>query len=414
MKKLFFASALALGALCSCSNDDVVAPAADNGVGEETGLVPVQLTLNKPSVVASVRGIGTVGGVDVATNKWNGEQLYVFMMSKKDKDGNPAFEKSTWHYKDAESGAEENRINFYNAPLTAPVDTDKGDLYSTTVAAYDRLEPKFYPMDISLHDFFAYHIDDAAAVSDGTPTIDDTTDPTKITVDFKIDGSQDLMAGKAIPSADVAAVSGADVAKAYSAQSARAGVIPNIQMKHLLSRFTFEVQGGDDSANGLVVNKIEVKSKATGKMVVAYSSDLLAESEEALLPEDLISFDENEPVNLELKQRPAEGGQLESITPLTLSVTGGVGTLEPVGEALMVAPGETEYAVSITTTQQTGDLSNTFVHEGTINIPGGPAIAGTSYKVAITLFGASEIKVQTSLDAWIDGGPAIPVTPSDF
>lgn len=140
MKKLFFASALALGALCSCSNDDV-APVADNGVGEESGLVPVQLTLNRPAVVATVRGNGTVGGVDEASNKWNGEDLYVFMMCKQKVDDNgnasPAFEESRWMYSENVESTPVPQINFYNELLKAPVDVASGDLYSTTVGDYD-------------------------------------------------------------------------------------------------------------------------------------------------------------------------------------------------------------------------------------------------------------------------------------
>ena len=414
MKKLFFASALALGALCSCSNDDV-APVADNGVGEESGLVPVQLTLNRPAVVATVRGNGTVGGVDEASNKWNGEDLYVFMMCKQKVDDNgnasPAFEESRWMYSENVESTPVPQINFYNELLKAPVDVASGDLYSTTVGDYDPQFPKFYPMDASLHDFFAYHIDNAMLDEDGDGKPDFTKNVDKITVPFKMDGSQDLMAGKAIPSADVTGDC-SDKGLLYSAKSARGGVIPNIQMKHLLTRFTFEVEGGSN-ANGLIVNKIEVMSKTSGELIAAYSPTLLSEGAEVLEPEDLISFDE-EKTRLELKQRPEAGGALEPITPQTLVVTeDGTSTVFPVGEALMVAPGEEVYNVYITTTQRTGSLDHMHEQKGEITVVGG-AVAGTSYKVRIKLYSASEIQIQTTLSAWVDGGETIPVDPSDF
>lgn len=412
MKKLFFASALVLGALCSCSNDDVVSPVADNKAGEEIGLVPVQLTLNRPAVVATVRGNGTVGGVDEASNKWNGEDLYVFMMCKQKIDGNgtiPAFEKSQWMYS-TDGKDSEPQTNFYNELLKAPVDVASGDLYSTAVASYDADKPKFYPMDASLHDFFAYHIDNAMLDEDGDGKPDFTESADKITVPFKMDGSQDLMAGKAIPTGDVTEEC-SDPSILYSAKSARGGVVPNIYMKHLLTRFTFEVQGGSN-AEGLIVNKIEVESKTSGELIAAYSPTLLSEGSEVLAPEDLIIFNE-EKADLELKQRPETGGALEPITPQALvAAVGDEYTAFPVGEALMVAPGEEVYKIKITTTQHTGSLDHMHVQEGEIRVAGG-AVVGTSYKVLITLYSASEIQVQTTLSKW-ETGETIPVNPSDF
>lgn len=79
----------------------------------------------------------------------------------------------------------------------------------------------------------------------------------------------------------------------------------------------------------------------------------------------------------------------------------------------MVAPGEEVYNVYITTTQRTGSLDHMHEQKGEITVVGG-AVAGTSYKVRIKLYSASEIQIQTTLSAWVDGGETIPVDPSDF
>ena len=212
--KLFFASALlvGMGMVSSCSNDDVaVAPDVTPGAGN-VDLVPIELALGNPTVSVQKRGSGTVGDIasEVATNVWNGQDLYVLMTRQDDAstaDVNE-FGMSTWTYESANPASDPNVdqqpyvddptatiVNFDNELIKAPATGASGGLEWTT-------GPKYYPNE-GTHDFFAYHISDAftdaAPVGelDGKPDVTTEADGKQMSVAFTIDGTQDLMVGKA-------------------------------------------------------------------------------------------------------------------------------------------------------------------------------------------------------------------------
>ena len=91
MKKKFFASALVMGLLSACSNDDAVPSGAGSG-STDNGLMPIELNMKTPVSIVT-RGMGTVGGMadDAANNIWRGETLYFNMYMKKNKDGKDVF-----------------------------------------------------------------------------------------------------------------------------------------------------------------------------------------------------------------------------------------------------------------------------------------------------------------------------------
>lgn len=406
MKKLFYVSAMAVVLLSACSNDTELGTSGDNG-GNETGLVPVELSMRAPISVVT-RGIGTVGDLseNAALNIWRGETLY-FNMFVKTKDKEDALEVSKWLKVD-ESGVEEPIANFDNEPLTVTSSLDASD---PTIADVSWTGPKYYPQDGNRHAFFAYHIDDAAIEKDenGKPVINDELNEAGETilqksVKFVIDGSQDLMVGEADPNASP---------DAYSAKSARAGLIPRIDMKHLLTRFTFEVVAGDKTADGLEVREVSVVSKTTGRMIIGWNPNQAPDADKKLIWDETV-----EATDLVLKQRiltdegdPGYGSALTDMTPVTLAWDAALGdkqVVTPVGEALMVAPGESEYKVRVKTAQalENGDV-NIFVSEGTIRVTadGVPATAmpGTSYKVTVKLYGLSKIELTTKLTGWALG-----------
>lgn len=393
-KNLFLASALVMGMMSSCSNDveNVTVPGADQN------LQPVELSIASPSVIVSPtpsgRGIGTVGDLaDEVGNVWNGEDLYVNMMCYY-KDGAAAWEVSKWTKID-DAGLTTDIENFNNVKVKAP---DEGKNQGA-LDIPESEEGRYYPPTASKHQFFAYHIDDAMIGADYTSTtadpvvVDDQEGKTR-KVYFKIDGSQDLMMGEA--KAKENAGEYADVL--FSAKSARGGVIPNLVMKHLLSRFTFNVNT-DKDGNKLKVEKIIVRSKDRGTMCVAYATQ----------PAQLLEFTDNV-ASLELKDATTgSDGKLQALVPVELSTA-----LQPVGSALMVAPGEESYDITIVGTQEVGlDKTHTFSYDSKIKLTNGPALAGSSYKVNITLNGLQVINIEANLTGWNQADDEINLVPGE-
>ena len=456
MKKLFFATALVagMGMLASCSNDDVVAVNGGAPGIAENGLVPVELGISGPSVSVQKRGIGTVGDIEGEDgNKWNGETLNLLMMERSVRNFAGDADSIQWGFSkwtytpDGKTSPDDDVTvtNFANVAVKTPTGVASGALTWETETT-----PKYYP-NSGTHDFFAYHIDGAATYYDGVSEmvrdsiVTPDANPSIKYVWFKIDGSQDLMAGLAQNM--VGEEPDAQTNVGFSAQTARAGVKPNINMQHLLTRFTFTVQGADDTAEGITVEKITVKSKTTGKMIVAYD---LGQGKQA--PENLISFElplnntdntdgskEEEPVELVLQERAAANTTVSELTPEVIAgvdedgdKTGYVFTPQPIGHALMVAPGEAEYEMSITLKQEfdvtnpdygpaadpsdgTDDpvgsttLTRNIVIPSAVVAPDTPtedtvAQPGSSYAVNVKVYGMAKIEVDATLQGWKDGG----------
>lgn len=304
MKKSYLALGLvAAVAMSSCSNDEpVVNP--NQPAGTEN-LVPVRLSMTTTAADVEVsgartRGTGTVGGINPNENTWRYEDLYLLMTSSNVLCLEDGDKESGWGFTsvrgvgpylkqqfDGSFWARPSKVKDANEQSIWSVDykVDKNEWW------YDAPIDKFYPLK-GHSDFFAYYIDDAFAdeptamttseiekagrigVADGHSypviTKSETQEGVNVmTVDFKIDGSQDLMAGyAAIPSTGYAAQDGG-----FSAQSARNNEVPQITMEHLLSRFTFQVKNGDENFNKVTLNNIKIKSLNKGTLTVASESD---------------------------------------------------------------------------------------------------------------------------------------------
>lgn len=409
MKKMFFFALAAAGMLTACSNEDTLGGNGEQNVSEQ------QIRLGVASSKVQTRGTGTVGGMTDAENVWAGQTLWVYMLQKGSMD--------LAYYKSPAVGATvTTKEVFDNKEFKAPntADNTKSGLATTadgTIA--------YYPVSGS-YDFWGYRVDDAAV--GGTPTVkivDDNGDEvaadqaTKRVVDIEIDGSQDIMAGKATPSADEVAKLGNYGENFYSAYAARKGVQPNITFNHLLTRFTFEVRAGSKATAGLPaggntdavkVTGVSVDSKTTGTLTVAYTG----ETKQAA---DLLTFT-GDASPLTLKQRSVtavdHNDALVALDPVSLTWTDDAATMGDVlkiGEALLVAPGETEYPLTIALSQdvlqKVGDPKVTMPLEqkATIKMDGVKKFEpGKSYKVTITVYGLEGIEVTATLVPWADGG----------
>ena len=413
MKKMFFFALAAAGMLTACSNDDTLGGNGEQNVSEQ------QIRLGVASAKVQTRGTGTVGGMTDTENVWAGQTLWVYMLQKGSMD-------LALYKAPAAGGVATPDVEVFNnkefkAPTTA--DNTKSGLATTadgTIA--------YYPVSGN-YDFWGYRVDDAAV--GGTPTVkivDDNGDEvtadhmdqaTKRVVDIKIDGSQDIMAGKAAPSTDEVTALGNYADYFYSAYAARKGVQPNITFNHLLTRFTFEVRAGSKATAGLPaggntdavkVTGVSVGSKTTGILTVAYTGATKKAAE-------LLTFT-GDASPLILKQRDEavadNNAPLVALKPVTLTWTDDAATIGDVlklGEALLVAPGETEYPLTIALSQdvlqKVGENKVTMPLEqkATIKMDGVKAFEpGKSYKVTITVYGLEDIRVTATLVPWADGG----------
>ncbi|WP_417471137.1 fimbrillin family protein, partial [Leyella stercorea] len=399
----------AAGMLTACSNEDTLGGNGEQNVSEQ------QIRLGVASSKVQTRGTGTVGGMTDAENVWAGQTLWVYMLQKGSMD--LAYYKAPAVGTTAAAETEVFNNKKFNAPNAA--DNTKSGLATTadgTIA--------YYPVSGN-YDFWGYRVDDAVAGDPVVKLVNDAGDEvaadqaTKRVVDIKIDGSQDIMAGKAAPSTDEVAKLGNYADNFYSAYAARKGVQPNITFNHLLTRFTFEVRAGSKATAGLPaggntdavkVTGVSVDSKTTGTLTVAYTGETKAAA-------DLLTFT-GDASALTLKQRDAaladNNAPLVALEPVSLTWTDDaatIGDVIKVGEALLVAPGQTEYPLTIALSQdvlqKVGETKVTMPLEqkATIKMDGVKAFEpGKSYKVTITVYGLEEIKVTATLVPWVDGG----------
>lgn len=410
MKKMFFFALAAAGMLTACSNDDTLGGNGEQNVSEQ------QIRLGVASSKVQTRGTGTVGGMTDAENVWAGQTLWVYMLQKGSMD-------LAYYKAPAVGGVATPDVEvFNNKKFTAPdaANNTKSGLATTadgTIA--------YYPVSGN-YDFWGYRVDDAAGATPVVKTVDDTgaaveaNVATKRVVDITIDGSQDIMAGKAAPSADEVTKLGNYADNFYSAYAARKGVQPNITFNHLLTRFTFEVRAGSKATAGLPaggntdavkVTGVSVGSKTTGTLTVAYTGETKAAAE-------LLTFT-GDASPLKLMQRDEtvadNNAALIDLKPVTLTwpATGEatVGDAIKVGEALLVAPGETEYPLTINLSQdvleKVGEVKVTkpLEQKATIKMDGTKTFEpGKSYKVTITVYGLEGIEVTATLVPWADGG----------
>lgn len=438
MKKMFFFALAAAGMLTACSNDDTLGGNGEQNVSEQ------QIRLGVASSKVQTRGTGTVGGMTEDENVWAGQTLWVYMLQKGSMD--LAYYKTPAEAADAAVGTAVFDNKEFNAPKPA---TPAEQGVNSGIAKTADQSIAYYPVSGN-YDFWGYRVDDAVTLVDNgagvmvpdVKTVDNTDNEvaadqaTKRVVAIKINGSQDIMAGKATPSAAEVDNLGDYTENFYSAYAARKGVQPNITFNHLLTRFTFEVRAGSPAAAGLGegvhteavrVKGVSVASKLEGKLTVAYT--------EAAKDEPLLTFKDNEPTDkpLALMQRATPDADhndnlvaLEEV-PLTWPVDADgkpklkneqgevikTGDVIKVGEALLVAPGEKEYPLTIDLAQKVlKSLKPDAVPEemelqqkNNIKIDGVKTFEpGKSYKVTITVYGLEEIQVTVTLVPWADGG----------
>lgn len=417
-----------LGLLASCSSDDDLS----TGSNGKDGLQQIKIGMGVQANVAT-RGTGTVGAVGEKENTWAKQTVNVYMLNKGTLD----------LAKFGEDPIYENTV------LTTPADNASG---IATEFDRDGTTPlyKYYPTTKTAFDFWGYRLDDAnkatgiedqegtdskVAVKNGEffPYISSDS----LLIGFQIDGTQDIMAGKAVPTeVDITKCGGED--NIYSAFAARRDVQPNIKFEHLLSRLNFQVLDGKktettDEDKAVKVTGITVKSKATGKLVIAYKGEAAFENVSNQLIVDRDDDAEKDAAllkELKVKQRASASSPLTDnlvdLQPVTPKWNNGMAMATQVGEALLAIPAD-KYEITINLKQkvqvkgdkitpQEGDFEEKeYTYEADLkNIvnPDKGFEPGYSYNVTITVYGLSEIQITTTLIPWKDGGN-IEMNPED-
>lgn len=403
MKKSLILALAAAGMLSACTSND------DLGNENVSELAKQKIELGVSSATVQTRGTGTVGDLEDGENVWAGQELFVYMLDKG--------EMSLGLYKDPDAVGNATPV-FDNEKFSAPTGADQAE--ATTQSG----KIAYYPVSGN-YDFWGYRVDDAGV---GTPyMVDEAGDQTDVeadavarVIDVKINGSQDIMTGKAVPTeADVQKL-GQKPENFFSAYAARKDVQPNIKFEHNLARLTFHVRAGSKATCGQIANgdvtdpvyvtDVKVLSKNEGKLTVAYKGEK---------PASVLNFSEATD-SLHLMQRSVAGVDnhnlpLEKLDPVALTwnnETDAPDTIK-VGEALLVAPGEVSYPLTIDLTQVVkqnvnGDSKKLALQQNTkIEMdPNGVKTfeAGKSYDVTITVYGLERIVVTATLVGWQDGG----------
>ncbi len=417
MKKELYLCGAMLVAMASCSNEGNIP-----GESESNELEPVVLGLQRASASveesgARTRGTGTVGGTTVETNKWNFENLYVLMTTSSPKalEG-PDGAKPNWGFTSVtgEVLKEQFDNSFFARPVEKERDGEKVWNIDYTVDPNAGGNLKYYPAT-GVSDFFAYYVDDAAEAAGNT---DDKGNPgivmetvntnnevenTAISVAFKINGSQDLLLGKAgyegYPNDCVNKEGG------FSAKTARAGAIPNIKMSHMLSRLTFTLKNGNANAANVVVKSISVVSKNTGKMYVAYKDEPAEKMVWEAATERFYLKQRMPSTHPDYFVSSKEEGKcpLSDLEPIEMD---GVNDVDA-GEALFICPGEKLYMMYIEVEQEVtaGGVSTIENDELELELKLSPEadvafMAGTSYHVNATIYGFEQIVLDVDLEPW--------------
>ena len=293
MKKYFIFAAIATaGLFASCSSDDNITANEGQPLEDQDGRPAIQIGVGSLKSTVATRGTGSAGStVAEGANIWRGERVHVLMYKVDEANKIPTFD---YTLEDNTSAKLYDDAALLVTPLKAEqleAGIAKEPTDPTVIGDQATFKVKYYPV-YGQSDFWGYYLggygmtdnDPDKAAGAGTvsgykytapeapatnPSLTAETDLDNADVmatDFVIDGTHDLLVGNAPWSLGQ---TGADAFR-YSAKAARQGIQPNITFKHLLSRLKFKAVAGNAKAHGVRVNAIKVRSKKTGKMIVAY------------------------------------------------------------------------------------------------------------------------------------------------
>ena len=227
------------------------------------------------------------------------------------------------------------------------------------------------------YDFYGYYVGTAV---EGTPDPDETTYELPVT----ITGQEDILLAEAL-GADAKDDEDQSITGAYSAMTARAGVVPTLQFEHQLSQFTFKVINGgktDMTLKGISINTVN-----KGVLTVAGDDAGLTAGTST---EDLFLPGVNDaPLTGKVVD---EDTQAETLTEVEFE-----------GQSIMAFPGQDTYTVNLYLHQDNA------VEEGKVRMVSIPvkitngAQPGSSYELTITIYSLEEVTLKATLVGWKPG-----------
>ncbi len=427
MKKYFLYAFAAL-AMFSCSDDDDVAPVS-NGGNENVPVAegPQRIRLGIINNLQTTRGTGSVGDtINSNENLWNSDTLHVVM-----------FKKNTLELAYEDDG-DDAVFNYQTMIAPSAVDSAQALCADGTF--------KYFP-SAGNYDFWGMHLDDAVEYTGGIPVTYVEGDSVKAAI--KINGTQDIMVATTVDSTDVIKSKVPQLDRLYSAYSARRGVQPSLNFRHLLTRLRFTALQGnpiDSTKSGPVaITNITATSLNSANVILAYKKINTADPENPdtinLDRDALISYPalEGDTVLFSLmKDTASVGAPARLLAPFyteeanvrtsdSISLTD---KKQQIGVPMLVAD-MYEYTITVYTEQNvakrdfsaTGKTFDKIIADAdptewaeyvktiegqqsfTIKIADGEKFKkGYSYNVNITTYGAQEITLGVELEAWERGG----------
>lgn len=353
MKKNFLYALMAVALLSGCNNVNEVTDPNYPGLDEE-GNEPVEVILGtqSPNVALS--------RASVTADNWAGTSVGVLALAKN-------------------TGADFTTSGGCLLNTTGTIGAGAGN--PITLAGANKF---YYPLGNEMnYSFFGFY-----------PAVTPTVGTNQVSLTYTLDGTQDLLVARA--AVDDKLVVGEASFDGYNARYFRkGGDTPNLTFKHLLSKLTFNIiagvssEGTTDAAKKIKVTSIKIVGAKNSALVsLPYGKD----NENIAL-----NFNQGE-ADFTLKEMIG-GEEKDAKAVYPADIVDGVGVM--MGSGIMLSPGETTYKMSITVEDAAG-VAITSPYN--ITFPGNAkSVAGTAYRINMTINGLEEIKLTTTLTDWITG-----------
>lgn len=429
IKTTFLATAItATLAACSITDSslDSENPGGDISNNETYNKTPLLVFLGETDFfsITATRGMGPFENKEDVKKKNAKICVYAFRNSTQEPLTEPADLRKTRYA----NGMDQDTINEsclldgydYNSGMVMKLNENDGQLRQ------DGEKQKLYYSNTYQnvgYNFFAYYTDDCKLTCNRRQAKD------KITYEFDVDGTQDILFGAApaltmnelnttykdltLSAEEKSIIVGAN---GYSTFAAHRDVHPHINLSHAMARFVFQAYPGDETAKDIKITKIEMLANKRCTLTVAgRTTDVIG-----------AKFDENNKGWMVLRDKDENGVYLkDGINPTTVSFEPEMNDMEwydrkcsEVGSSMLLAPDST-YKMIIYYSQLVDNGTKKewrpMSTEYTIKAPKAPNNdnynydektgcyiykPGYQYTVKIAVFGLSEIKVSVNIDEW--------------